>query len=184
MTNAAAQAPLRDALVDLATGQLDPTEPPHGDGDGDEAMRDDDGRPGAAGAAQRTPPATADTRDVCDARAVNLRKIFAGWFEPKFRCRIGMVATFSPILTGTIKSNANPLPLGAGSGSAATTFYQNKYMSKNDFKHAASLSVLVDSYSKIKAYPSTAEDAGTASRFAKHFLQNVCNNLYKRVGAG
>ena len=50
-----------------------------------------------------------------------------------------------------------------------------KHMVKDAYALAASLSVLADARRHIEQYPSSAEDAHTAARCTRHFLQRVLN---------
>ena len=51
-----------------------------------------------------------------------------------------------------------------------------KYMVKEAYALAASLSVLLDARKHIEAYPSKADDSGATGRTSKHFLQRVLNS--------
>ena len=53
--------------------------------------------------------------------------------------------------------------------------YMLKYMVKDAYALAASVSVLADARKHIQAYPSSAEDTHTAARCTRHFLQRVFN---------
>ena len=53
--------------------------------------------------------------------------------------------------------------------------YMVKYMVKDAYALAASLSVLADARRHIEEYPSYADDARTAARCTRHFLQRVIN---------
>jgi len=182
LNNEAAHPPLRDALVDLANGLLPVQRSVEANADTHvdntntaKAPADDATRPNA-----EAPVSVPGDRE---ARSDHLRSLFGAWFDPSLSCRNGLVADNATLASGVLGSNANPLHLGAGEGTTAVTFYQNKYTAKNDFKHALSLSVIADSYRRIKDYPSTAEDSGTESRQAKHFVQSVCNKATMELKA-
>lgn len=66
-------------------------------------------------------------------------------------------------------AQARVLTKGAG-------LYMRKYMVKEAYALAASLSVLLDARQNIGAYPSRAEDGGTDGRATKQFLQRVFNS--------
>ena len=51
-----------------------------------------------------------------------------------------------------------------------------KYMIKEAYALAASLSVLLDARQHIEKYPSKASDSGANDRTSKHFLQRVLNS--------
>ena len=53
--------------------------------------------------------------------------------------------------------------------------YMAKYMVKDAFAVFHSLSVLCDARRHVAQYGSKADDAGTAERTGKHFLQRVLN---------
>ena len=53
--------------------------------------------------------------------------------------------------------------------------YMCKYMVKDQYELAASLSVIADARAHIEDYPSMAEDAGSSIRTAQHFLQRMLN---------
>ena len=90
-------------------------------------------------------------------------------------CRSASLIKFSPVLTRLLNCNTAPLLLGAGQSAKGAGLYMCKYMVKDAYALAASLSVLADARKHISAYPSAAEDAGTAGRCTRHFLQRVLN---------
>ena len=59
--------------------------------------------------------------------------------------------------------------------------YMVKYMVKDAYALAASLSVLADARRHIHKYPSNAEDTNTAARCTRHFLQHVLNAGAKEI---
>ena len=90
-------------------------------------------------------------------------------------CRNASLIEYSPILTRLTNCNSAPLMLGAGQSAKGAGLYMCKYMVKEAYALAASLSVLLDARQNIAAYPTQASDSG-ADRTAKHFLQRVLNS--------
>eukprot|EP00966_Prymnesium_polylepis_P337310 7391987-Prymnesium_polylepis.3 len=90
-------------------------------------------------------------------------------------CRNAILVEYNPLLTGLVRSNTAPLMLGAGQSGKAAGMYMCKYMVKEAYELASSLSILVDARKHIKDYGSVADDAGAPDRVAKHFLQRVLN---------
>ena len=92
-------------------------------------------------------------------------------------CRNAIIADFTMVLAGCVKSNAVPLHLGAGTGSKAAAMYQIKYMGKDSVEISASANVLIEAHRHVHdpLTASTAEDTGEAERNAKHFAQHVVN---------
>ena len=91
-------------------------------------------------------------------------------------CRSASLIEFSPLLTRLLNCNTAPLPLGAGQTAKGAGLYMCKYMVKEAYALAASLSVLLDARKHIEAYPSKADDSGATGRTSKHFLQRVLNS--------
>ena len=96
-------------------------------------------------------------------------------------CRNAIIADFTIVLAGCIKSNAVPYHLGAGAGSKAAAMYQIKYMGKDSVEISASANVLVEAHNYVRdeLTASTANDTGEPERIAKHFAQHVinCSNM-------
>jgi len=79
-------------------------------------------------------------------------------------CRNASLVEYCPVLSGCVGSNTAPLLLGAGDTAKGATMYTVKYHRE-----------LADARRHIQHYPSVAEDAGTAARCTRHFLQKVLN---------
>ena len=96
-------------------------------------------------------------------------------------CRNAIIADFTIVLAGCVKSNAVPYHLGAGAGSKAAAMYQIKYMGKDSVEISASANVLVEAHNYVRddLTASTANDTGEPERIAKHFAQHVinCSNM-------
>ena len=90
-------------------------------------------------------------------------------------CRNAVLIENTPVMTGLVRSNTAPLLLGAGHSAKAAGMYMTKYMVKEAYELAASLTVMIDARRHIDKYPSIADDSGEATRTTKHFLQRVLN---------
>jgi hypothetical protein len=90
-------------------------------------------------------------------------------------CRNANLVEYCPILSGCVGCNTAPLLLGAGDTAKGASMYMLKYMVKDAYALAASLSVLADARRHIHEYPSSADDVHTAARCTRHFLQRVLN---------
>ncbi|CAK0867394.1 unnamed protein product [Prorocentrum cordatum] len=118
------------------------------------------------------PPALGDRMADCsEEEAFKLVRAWRG-----MTCRNAWLVEYCPILSGCLGCNTAPLLLGAGESAQAAGMYMCKYMVKDAYELAASLSVLADARDHIDRYPSSAVDADTSDRAAKHFLQRVLNS--------
>ena len=88
------------------------------------------------------------------------------------QCRNASIVEFSKVLTGLLRCNTAPILLGAGQSGKGAGMYMVKYMIKEAYELAGSLSVLADARKHIDQYPSAASDSGSAPRQGKHFLQH------------
>ena len=100
-------------------------------------------------------------------------EVLAAWRN--MACRNAKLVEYCPTLSGSVMSNTAPLLLGAGDTAKGAAMYMVKYMVKDAYALAASLSVLADARRHIDQYPSNADDAHTAARCTRHFLQRVLN---------
>ena len=91
-------------------------------------------------------------------------------------CRNASLIEYSPVLTRLANCNSAPLMLGAGQSAKGAGLYMCKYMVKESYAVAASISVLLDARRNIAAYPTQASDDG-ADRTTKHFLQRVFSSI-------
>ena len=111
--------------------------------------------------------------------APEARILIDAWAQ--MTCRNAGLIEFSPTLTRLLNCNSAPLPLGAGQAAKAAGLYMCKYMIKEAYALAASLSVLLDARKHIEAYPTQAADAGSNQRTAQHFLQRVLNSTAAEI---
>jgi len=110
---------------------------------------------------------------LCNLESTDAVKLLLAWRG--MTCRNASLVEFCSILSGCTGSNTAPLLLGAGDTAKGASMYMLKYMVKDAYDLAASLSVLADARKHIQAYPSRADDTGTAARCTRHFLQRVLN---------
>ena len=105
--------------------------------------------------------------------ALEARDLVDAWCQ--MSCRNANLIEYSPVLTRLANCNSAPLMLGAGQSAKGAGLYMCKYMVKEAYALAASLSVLLDARQNIAAYPTEAGDSGS-DRTTKHFLQRVLNS--------
>ena len=90
-------------------------------------------------------------------------------------CRNGSLVEITRVLSGCSKSNTAPYMTGAGEQGKAAAMYSCKYMIKDKYELAASLSIFIDARKHIEKYPSVAEDTGSTIRTTIHFLERALN---------
>ena len=101
------------------------------------------------------------------------RALLGAWRS--MHCRNAVLIEYTPVMTGLVRSNTAPLLLGAGHSAKAAGMYMTKYMVKEAYELAASLTVMIDARRHIEKYPSVADDSGETTRTTTHFLQRVLN---------
>ena len=93
----------------------------------------------------------------------------------------GSHGCFNPVLTTLLRCNTAPVLLGSRESSRGACFYLVKYLTKDSVALTNSLSLLADAKQHIEKYGSTAKDAGTKLRTARHFLQHAVNTYQAEV---
>ena len=83
----------------------------------------------------------------------------------------------APILAALLGCNTNVSPLGGNVQAINALFYLTGYLSKNPVKPTSWVMCIIAALKSTCRWESVAEDAGTASRNAKFFLQKVLNRL-------
>ena len=74
-------------------------------------------------------------------------------------------------MSGVLGCSTAPLLLGAGETAKGAGLYMCKYMVKDAYELAASLSVLADAREHIDKYKSVADDASTSERESKKYSE-------------
>ena len=91
--------------------------------------------------------------------------------------RNGMVVEGHLVLWSAVGSNCNVSFLGGATQAHNGVFYVFKYITKNEYKHTASLALFHETLLRVREYPSRAANAGTVQRNAQYFVTVHANKI-------
>ena len=91
--------------------------------------------------------------------------------------RNGAVVSFSPVLTQCLGSNTAAYLLGSEEQARSALYYLVKYMNKDSAALSNSLPVIRQALIHVNRNTSRAEDAGTALRTGKFFMERILNGF-------
>lgn len=89
--------------------------------------------------------------------------------------RNSKVVNFNPVLSALRGCNTAIYYISTGAAAKSAMFYLLKYLSKDPSSRASTLSVAKAALQDIAMYPSVAENTGTDTRTAQHWLNRIMN---------
>jgi hypothetical protein len=102
------------------------------------------------------------------------------WMNQMLPLQNMLVSAFNPAIMACVPANQAAIQMSCDNSAKQMSYYLSNYVGKDSNALKATASMLLAAQNHIDRHPSTAPNAGSATRTATHLLTNTCNRV---VGA-